>query len=114
MLTDREKIKREEDIRRKVEQLKENIVLEKSRIDVERIAQFREEKENLERKELALNISLANLNMGIERERTRRGRLDEEGMVGCDGFEETELVLGSKAIDEELDDSAYELSGDAR
>ena len=93
VLADREKMKMEEEKRKMVEQRKEEIVLEKRKIEIERvekIAQFKEEKNNLERKDLALNISLANLNMDIERERSKRirlgGNVAQWGGFGRRGF----------------------------
>ena len=71
--------------------------LEKRKIEIERvekIAQFKEEKNNLERKELALNISLASLNMDIERERSKMMRFGGKGMfLSGDGLEVEDLVL---------------------
>jgi hypothetical protein len=80
-------MKIKEEKRKMVEQRKEKIDLEKRKIEfkrVEKIAQFKEEKNKLERKELALNISL---NMDIERERSKRRRL------GGKGLEEEDAVL---------------------
>ena len=97
VLADREKMKMQEEKRKMVEQRKEEIVLEKRNIEIERvekIAQFKEEKNNLERKELALNISLASLNMDIERERSKMMRFGGKGMfLSGDGLEVEDLVL---------------------
>ena len=55
----------------------------------------KEEIHNLERKELALNISLANLNMDNERERSKMMRL------GGKGVEEQDLVLPGHGDEDE-------------
>jgi len=70
--SDREKLM--ENRKESAEKLKEVIISEKRKIVIlrrEKFAKFEEEKDHLERKELGLNISLANLNMVIEYHNSR-------------------------------------------
>ena len=60
-----------------------------------------EEKNHLERRELAVNISLANLNMDIERERTKRTRMGENVMVVVEDLED------DMRLDDEDQDQIY-------
>ena len=70
-----------------------------------KIAQFKEEKSNLERKELALNISLVSLNMDIERERSMRRKLEgKEMMFSEEALEEEVLVLPADGDEDEQTD----------
>eukprot|EP00092_Neocalanus_flemingeri_P016752 GFUD01018117.1.p1 GENE.GFUD01018117.1~~GFUD01018117.1.p1 ORF type:complete len:403 (+),score=155.88 GFUD01018117.1:51-1259(+) len=114
---DREALKREEEKMRRVEQLKEMIVLEKRRIEggrLVKIAKFEEEKEKLERKEFGLNIKLANLNMEIERVRSRREKNEEFGEGSC-GEQSWEIEEGLGMEDGDKYDAPTEkLSHDAR
>jgi len=68
-----------EEKKKQVEELRLMILLEKKKVDDERnefMLKFEEERDNLARRELAVNISLANLNMDIEKEKTKKLRLD--------------------------------------
>ena len=85
---DKKKMSFKEERKKRVEELQEKIDTEKKKVEIEReefLAKIEEERNSLAKRELTLNISLAGINMDIEREKSinlrNKNKFGDEGKL---------------------------------
>ena len=105
---DKKKMSFKEERKKRVEELQEKIDTEKKKVEIEReefLAKIEEERNSLAKRELTLNISLAGINMDIEREKSMN--LRNRNKFGGDGkLERNDIATETMKDDHEAETAA--------